>query len=106
VLAMICCVWLTHRARQKVRTRPLTDREGRGVCRSFKSTAVVPVAFGTLWCCGGPRAGGGGGVGLGTGQATRGNPFKLGSRAHRSRQRTAIVGRRRVERAGGPPPRL
>ena len=25
----------------------MTDREGRGVCRSFKSTPVVPVAFGT-----------------------------------------------------------
>src|SRR6185503_13872504 len=73
-----------------------TDREGRGVCRPSKSTAVVRVAFGTLWCCGGPPAGGGGDVGLGSGQATRGNPFKLGSRAHRSRQRTAIVGRQRV----------
>ena len=103
---MICGVRLTQRSSQKVRTRPLTDREGRGVCRSFKSTAVVPVAFGTLWCCGGPPAGGGGDVGLGSGQATRGNPFKLGGRAHRSRQRAAVVGRRRVERAGGPPPRL
>ena len=25
----------------------MTDREGRGVCRPFKSTPVVPVAFGT-----------------------------------------------------------
>ena len=45
---MIGGVRLTQRSSQKVRTRPLTDREGRGVCRSFKSTAVVPVAFGTF----------------------------------------------------------
>src|SRR4051794_19263271 len=110
---MICGVRLTQRSSQKIRTRPLTDREGRGVCRPkgwgqklrprrwtaregrgvgrpSKSAGVVRVAFGTLWFWGGPPGGGGGDVGFGSGQATGGNPFKLGSRAHRSRQRTAI----------------
>src|SRR5262249_11664393 len=31
---------------RRTRTRSLTDREGDGVCRVFKSTPAVPVAFG------------------------------------------------------------
>ena len=85
---------------------PLTDREGCGVPllqvnASRPRSRLAPVVL-LRWTA----RGGGGDVGLGPGQTTRGIPFQLGSRAHRSRQRACVVGRRRSERTGGPPPRL
>ncbi len=65
---------------------------------------------GRVWhlrCWGEPPLGqGGGDVGLGSAQTTRGIAFELGDRAHRSRQRAAVVGRRGDRRLGGPPPRF
>jgi len=95
-------------------TRSLTDREGRSVAPllmpwlcalSFKSTPPVPVACGSFRVVVNAYGVAAGTSGLDQGKR-RGHSVRAWSRAHRSRQRAAIVRGRRELRLGRPPPRL